>query len=67
MHVVNNFAMLYAVTVTKHLMTLVIVSTIVQWLLGALWYGLIFRKSWMKFVGFAEGEKPKYRWGGRDR
>jgi Protein of unknown function (DUF1761) len=61
MHVVNNFAMLYAVTLDKHLMTLVIISTVVQWVLGAVWYGLIFKKSWMKFVGFAEGEKPKYR------
>jgi len=37
----------------------VLVSAILQWLLGALWYGLIFRKSWRKLVGYGEGEKPK--------
>jgi hypothetical protein len=61
MHVANLFAMFYAVMLTSHLLTLVVISAIVQWLLGALWYGVVFRKSWMKFVGFAEGEKPKYR------
>jgi Protein of unknown function (DUF1761) len=61
MPVYNNFAMLYGETPTKHLLTLVIISTTIQWLLGALWYGLIFKKSWMKFVGFTEGQKPQYR------
>jgi hypothetical protein len=61
MHAVNFFAMLYGVTVTKHLLTLVFISGILQWLLGALWYGVIFKKSWMKFVGFSEAVKPKYR------
>ncbi|MFZ0337779.1 MAG: DUF1761 domain-containing protein, partial [Terracidiphilus sp.] len=37
----------------------VVVAAIVMWLLGALWYGLIFKKSWHKLVGFSEGEKPK--------
>ena len=37
----------------------IVVAALVQWLLGALWYGLVFKKSWMKLVGFAEGEKPK--------
>jgi hypothetical protein len=37
----------------------VLISAVIQWLLGALWYGLIFKKSWRKHVGFAEGEKPK--------
>ncbi|MGD0345973.1 MAG: DUF1761 domain-containing protein [Terracidiphilus sp.] len=37
----------------------IVVAAIVQWLLGALWYGAIFKKSWRKLVGFAEGEKPK--------
>lgn len=37
----------------------VVVAAVVQWLLGALWYGLIFKKSWTKLVGFTEGEKPK--------
>ncbi len=42
-----------------HLLVWVSVSAVVQWLFGALWYGVIFKKSWRKFVGFAEGEKPK--------
>ncbi len=37
----------------------VLVSAVIMWLLGALWYGLLFRKSWRKLVGYAEGEKPK--------
>lgn len=39
----------------------VVVAALVQWLLGILWYGVIFRKSWPKLVGLAEGEQPKYR------
>ena len=61
MHVANFFAMFYAVSMTSHLVKLVLVSAILQWLLGALWYGVVFKKSWMKFVGLTEGEKPKYR------
>lgn len=38
---------------------MVLVSAICQWILGALWYGVFFRKSWRKMVGFAEGEKSK--------
>jgi Protein of unknown function (DUF1761) len=37
----------------------VVVAAVVMWLLGALWYGVIFKKSWTKMVGIAEGEKPK--------
>jgi MFS family permease len=37
----------------------ILVAAVLQWLLGALWYGVIFRKSWKKLVGYAEGEKPK--------
>ena len=37
----------------------VVVAAVVKWLLGALWYGLIFKKSWHKLVGLSEGEKPK--------
>lgn len=37
----------------------IVVAAIVMWLLGALWYGLIFKKSWTKLVGIGEGEKPK--------
>jgi hypothetical protein len=61
MHAVNFFAMLYAVSLTKHLLSVVVISAIVQWLFGALWYGVIFKKSWTKLVGFGEGEKPKNR------
>ena len=38
---------------------MVLISAVCQWVLGAIWYGLIFRKSWRRLVGFAEGEKPK--------
>ena len=37
----------------------VLIAAVIQWLLGALWYGLIFKKSWMKHAGIAEGGKPK--------
>ncbi len=42
-----------------HLLVWVSVSAVIQWLLGALWYGLLFRNSWRKLVGLAEGERPK--------
>lgn len=42
-----------------HMLILVLVSGVLQWLLGALWYGVIVRKSWRKLTGLAEGEKPK--------
>lgn len=61
MHVANFFAMFSAVTLTSHVAKVVVISAIIQWLLGALWYGVVFKKSWMKFVGFTESEKPKYR------
>lgn len=61
MHVANYFAMFSAVAETGHMMKLVVISAVVQWLLGALWYGVVFKKSWMKFVGFTEGQAPKYR------
>jgi len=59
MHVVNDFALFYAVTTTSRLLILAIISAILQCLLGALWYGVIFKKSWMHFVGFAEGKNPR--------
>src|ERR1035441_7561760 len=37
----------------------VLISAVIQWLLGALWYGLLFKKSWQKLVAIPEGEKPK--------
>jgi hypothetical protein len=39
--------------------TMVLISAICQWVLGVLWYGLFFRKSWTRMVGLAEREKPK--------
>jgi hypothetical protein len=61
MHVADYLAFFDAVTLTQHLLILVIVSAVLQWLLGGIWYGVIFRKSWMKLVGFSETEKPKNR------
>ncbi len=59
MHVVNYSAILFSVLISKHLTIMVLVSAVAQWILGALWYGVVFRKSWRKLVGFAEGDKPK--------
>ncbi len=59
MHVASLFAMLNTLTPATHQLILAIVSAVFQWLFGALWYGVIFKKSWTKLVGFAAGEKPK--------
>jgi len=59
MHVVTYSAILSSVMLTKHIITIVLIATVVEWLLGALWYGLVFRKSWMAMVGFSETNKPK--------
>lgn len=59
MHVVNYSAMLFSVMLSSHLMMMVVVAAIAQWVLGYLWYGVVFKKSWKNLVGFAEGEKPK--------
>jgi fatty acid desaturase len=40
----------------------VLYSGIAQWLLGALWYGYVFRARWKALVGIPEGEKPKHAW-----
>ncbi|HTW78045.1 MAG TPA: DUF1761 domain-containing protein [Terracidiphilus sp.] len=37
-------------------------SAIAQWLLGALWYGYVFKTRWKKLVGIPVGEKPKNAW-----
>jgi hypothetical protein len=29
----------------------VLVAAMIQWLIGAVWYGLVFKKSWKKLVG----------------
>jgi hypothetical protein len=59
MHVVNYSAILFSVLISKHLTIMVLVAAVAQWILGALWYGVVFRKSWKKLVGFAEGDTPK--------
>ena len=37
----------------------VVIAALVQWLLGIFWYLVVFKKSWRKLIGIAEGEKPK--------
>ncbi|HEY1805970.1 MAG TPA: DUF1761 domain-containing protein [Terracidiphilus sp.] len=59
MHVVTYSAVLFSVLLTKHMMMVVVIAAVIEWLLGALWYGLIFKKSWMAMVGFSETSKPK--------
>lgn len=38
----------------------VLFAALLQWLFGIFWYLVIFRKSWKKLVGIADGEKPKH-------
>jgi len=40
----------------------VLYSAVVQWLLGALWYGYVFKTRWKALVGIPEGEKAKNAW-----
>jgi len=47
-----------------HLLMWVSIAAVIEWLFGALWYGVIFKRSWSKLAGFAEGEKPKNAWFG---
>jgi hypothetical protein len=37
----------------------ILVAALTQWILGALWYSLFFRKPWMVLTGHTRGEKPK--------
>ena len=37
----------------------VLVAAFVQWVLGALWYSLLFAKPWMALTGHTPGERPK--------
>ena len=65
MHVVTYSAMLFMVTLSTHAITVIVIAAVIQWLLGALWYGLIFRKSWMAMVGFSETKSRRtapWRW-----
>ncbi len=59
MHVVTYSAALLLVMLSGHMMIVIVVAAAIEWLLGALWYGLMFRKSWMAMTGFSETNKPK--------
>jgi hypothetical protein len=59
MLVTNLVAMLFMAPISSHLLTLIVISAVAQCFLGALWYGVIFKKSWRKLVGLAEDQKPK--------
>jgi hypothetical protein len=37
----------------------ILVVALIQWVLGALWYSLLFRKPWMALVGHKPDAKPK--------
>jgi len=37
----------------------ILVAALIQWVLGALWYSLFFRKPWMQLTGHTKAEKPK--------
>lgn len=37
----------------------VVVAALIQCVIGVLWYGVFFKKSWSSLLGFKEGEKPK--------
>jgi hypothetical protein len=59
MHVVTYSAFLFAMMLSAHRITVIVIAAVIEWLLGALWYGLVFRKSWRTLVGFSESNKPK--------
>jgi hypothetical protein len=59
MPLANLFAMMFMASITGHFLTLIVISAVAQCFLGALWYGVIFKKSWTKLVGLGEAQKPK--------
>jgi hypothetical protein len=59
MHVVTYSAVLFSAMLSGHQITIVVVAAVIEWLLGALWYGLVFRKSWLAMTGFSDSNKPK--------
>jgi len=59
MQFVSYSAMLLSFTLSTHAITVIVVAAVIEWLLGALWYGLVFRKSWLVLAGFSETSKPK--------
>lgn len=36
-----------------------LVSALIQWFLGAVWYSALFAKPWMALTGHTKGERPK--------
>lgn len=34
-------------------------SAVIQWIIGALWYGAVFKKSWTAMVGPGDGSKSR--------
>ena len=36
-----------------------LVSALIQWVVGAIWYSLLFNKPWMALTGHTPGVKPK--------
>ena len=59
MHFVSYSAMLSLVTLSTHLIMVIVIAAVIEWLLGALWYGLIFRKSWMAWPAFPRPINPR--------
>lgn len=59
MQVVSYSAMLFSFVLSTHAITVIVVAAVIEWVLGALWFGLIFRKSWLAMAGFSETNKPK--------
>ncbi len=59
MHVVTYSAFLLSMALSKHAITMIVIAAVIEWLLGALWFGLVFRKSWLLMAGFSETNKPK--------
>ena len=37
----------------------ILVAAVIQWILGALWYSLLFARPWMALTGHTKGERPK--------
>jgi hypothetical protein len=58
-HMANLSAALFGAPVTMHLLTLIVISAVAQCFLGALWYGVIFRRSWARLVGPGDEQKSK--------
>lgn len=42
----------------------VLIATVIQWLLGALWFGYVFKDRWRTLVGQNDGQKPANAWFG---